>query len=125
MSRPPSAPRLLAAFAHPDDAEFLVGGTLFHVKALGWEVEILTLAKGDCGSAVYGKEEIARLVRTAAFSLVVPLFETRHLPPAKPGRATPALYYADPLGGRPPWGNGYIPSSTSISAPSWPTSGRC
>jgi LmbE family N-acetylglucosaminyl deacetylase len=160
-----SAPRLLAAFAHPDDAEFLVSGTLFHAKALGWEVEILTLANGDCGSAIHSKEEIARirraeaqnaaeylgaayvcagmhdleiyanpenlrttvelmrqfdpdvvfthstvdymldheetarLVRTAAFGAAVPLFVTGHSPCAKPARATPALYYADPLEG--------------------------
>jgi LmbE family N-acetylglucosaminyl deacetylase len=25
-------PRVLAAMAHPDDAEILVGGTLFHLK---------------------------------------------------------------------------------------------
>ena len=56
MSGLPSAPRLLAAFAHPDDAEFLVGGILFHLKSLGWELGILTLANGDCGSAVHGKE---------------------------------------------------------------------
>lgn len=160
-----SAPRLLAAFAHPDDAEFLVGGILFHLKSLGWELGILTLANGDCGSAVHGKEEIARirageaqaaaaylgasyagvgmhdlevftnidnlrrvveamrrfdpdvvithspidymldheetarLLRQAAFALAMPLFRTEQTPPAPLGRATPALYYADPLEG--------------------------
>ena len=50
-------PRLLAAMAHPDDAEILVGGTLFHLKELAWELGILTMtawAKGfgrECGSA--------------------------------------------------------------------------
>jgi len=165
MSSPLHAPRLLAAFAHPDDAEFLVGGILFHLKSLGWELEILTLANGDCGSAVHSAEdtarirraeaqaaaeylgatyacadmhdlevyanpenlrvvvelmrrfgpdvvithslvdymldheETARLVRTAAFTLAVPLYQTRQTPPAKPGRATPTIYYADPLEG--------------------------
>ena len=56
-----AASRLLAAFAHPDDAEILAGGTLFHLKSLGWEVEILTLANGDCGSAVHEKGAITRL----------------------------------------------------------------
>lgn len=165
LSNPSSAPRLLAAFAHPDDAEILVGGILFHLKSLGWELEILTLANGDCGSAVHTKEEIARvrraeaqaaaeylgasyacaglhdlevyanaenlrvvvdlmrqfdpdvvithslidymldheetarLARTTAFALAVPLYQTRQTPPAKPGRATPAIYYADPIEG--------------------------
>jgi LmbE family N-acetylglucosaminyl deacetylase len=160
-----SGSRLLAAFAHPDDAEILAGGILFHLKSLGWGVEILTLANGDCGSAVHEKEaitrlraaearaaaeylgasyacagmhdlevyanaenlrivvelmrefdpdvvithslvdymldheETAKLVRGATFGLAVPLYQTRQLPPAKPSRATPALYYADPLEG--------------------------
>ena len=175
MSGPPPAPRLLAAFAHPDDAEFLVGGTLFLLKSLGWEVGILTLANGDCGSAVHGTEEIARirraeaqsaaeylgasyacadlhdlevyanaenlrivvelmrrfdpdvvvthslvdymldheetarLARTASFALAVPLYQTRQTPPAKVGRATPALYYADPLEGVDPMGKRRYP----------------
>jgi len=55
------APRLLAAMAHPDDAEILVGGTLFHLKALGWELGIITMTSGDCGSATHAKEEISRI----------------------------------------------------------------
>ncbi len=175
MPAPSSRLRLLAAFAHPADAEFLVGGTLFHVKQLGWDVGILTLANGDCGSAVHAKEEIARtrnaearaaadylgasyacaemhdlevyasaqnlrivvelmrrfdpdvvlthslvdymldheetarLVRSATFGLAVPLYETGYSPPAKPCRATPALYYADPLEGLDPFGQRRYP----------------
>jgi LmbE family N-acetylglucosaminyl deacetylase len=54
-------PRLLAAFAHPDDAEILVGGTLFHLKALGWDLGVLTMTRGDCGSATHTKEVISRI----------------------------------------------------------------
>ena len=54
-------PRLLAVMAHPDDAEILVGGTLFHLKALGWELGILTMTAGDCGSNTTLREEIARI----------------------------------------------------------------
>jgi len=50
MPSDPRVPRLLAVMAHPDDAEILVGGTLFHLKALGWELGILTMTAGDCGS---------------------------------------------------------------------------
>ncbi len=38
--------RLLAAMACPDDAEILAGGTLFLVKALGWELVILMITAG-------------------------------------------------------------------------------
>ena len=54
-------PRLLAVIAHPDDAEILVGGTLFHLKALGWELGILTMTAGDCGSITTPRGEIARI----------------------------------------------------------------
>jgi LmbE family N-acetylglucosaminyl deacetylase len=47
--------------AHPDDAEILVGGTLFHLKALGWEIGMITMTSGDCGSATHTQEEISRI----------------------------------------------------------------
>ena len=43
-------PRMLALMAHPDDAEFLCAGTLIRLAAAGWEVHIVTLAPGDCGT---------------------------------------------------------------------------
>jgi LmbE family N-acetylglucosaminyl deacetylase len=167
--------RLLAIMAHPDDAEFLVAGTLFHLKALGWEVGIITMTAGDCGSATTGREETARLrsaeaqaaagylgawyacaglmdvevifntenlrrvvnvmrqfdpdvvlahspmdymldheeasrlVRGAAFALAIPNYDTRQDSPAPPGRATPALYYADPIEGSDPLGQRVYP----------------
>lgn len=55
------SPRLLAVMAHPDDTEILVGGTLFHLKALGWELGVLTMTQGDCGSATHTREEIASI----------------------------------------------------------------
>ncbi|HTS69309.1 MAG TPA: PIG-L family deacetylase [Terriglobia bacterium] len=60
MSPTSKSPRLLVVMAHPDDTEFLVGGTLFHLKDLGWELGIVTMTAGDCGSATLGREEIAR-----------------------------------------------------------------
>jgi N-acetylglucosamine malate deacetylase 1 len=54
------APRLLAAMAHPDDAEILIGGTLFRLKSLGWEIGIATMTSGDCGSSTGASEEISR-----------------------------------------------------------------
>src|SRR5215470_10930923 len=60
------APRLLAAMAHPDDAEILVGGTLFRLKSLGWELGIMTMTGGDCGSATHTRDEIARIRQAEA-----------------------------------------------------------
>lgn len=51
----------MVALAHPDDAEILLGGTLFHLKAKGWELGILTMTSGDCGSATHTREEISRI----------------------------------------------------------------
>ncbi len=61
MPQDQRAPRLLAAMAHPDDTEILVGGTLFQLKELGWELGILTMTAGDCGSTSMAREEIARI----------------------------------------------------------------
>jgi LmbE family N-acetylglucosaminyl deacetylase len=40
----------LAFFAHPDDAEILCAGTLIRLTDAGWEVHIVTVTAGDCGS---------------------------------------------------------------------------
>jgi N-acetylglucosamine malate deacetylase 1 len=69
----PRPPRALAVMAHPDDAEILVGGTLLHLKSRGWALGILTMTRGDCGSATQTKEAISRIrsaeARAAAASL--------------------------------------------------------
>ncbi len=41
---------VLALMAHPDDAEFLCGGTLVRLAEADWEIHIATLAPGDCGT---------------------------------------------------------------------------
>jgi len=61
MIQDKQTPRLLAAMSHPDDADILIGGTLFHLKTLGWELGIITMTSGDCGSATHSKEEISRI----------------------------------------------------------------
>lgn len=168
-------PRLVAMMAHPDDAEIIVGGTLFHLKELGWELGIITMTAGDCGSPTLRQEEIARirygeaqaaadflgaryacvglmdaevfasaenlrrvtdamrrfdpdivithspidymldheeasrLVRGATFAMAMNNYASRQNPPAKVGRATPALYYADPVEGLDPFGQRIYP----------------
>ena len=168
--------RLLVVMAHPDDAEILVGGTLFHLKDLGlgvgdrhhdgrrlrlghrgegrdhadslspkrkpppltWalampalglmDVEVIFTPPTSAGwwmsmrrfdpdvvithspvDYMLDHEEASRLARGATFAIAVPNYETRQTPPAPRGRATPALYYADPRRGRILWGSESIP----------------
>ncbi len=65
MNAPPTK-IVLALMAHPDDAEFLCGGTLALLAESGWEVHIATAAIGDCGSATLAPEEIAAIRREEA-----------------------------------------------------------
>lgn len=167
--------RVLAYFCHPDDAEILASGTLFHLKSLGWEVGVATMTPGDCGSDEYSRddimrirlgeaeaaaaylgapyrctglfdvevvfnaenlrkvvdtmrkfnpdvvithspvdymvdhEEAAKLVRSAAFSIAMPLYATHTESPAPIASATPALYYSDPIEGVDHFGNRILP----------------
>jgi len=50
--------------AHPDDAEFLCGGTLALLRQKGWEIHIATMAPGDGGTKQHSPEEISK-IRTA------------------------------------------------------------
>ena len=51
----------VAVGAHPDDVEFGCAGTLALLKEKGWQIHVATAARGDCGSAEYGREEISRI----------------------------------------------------------------
>lgn len=51
----------LAMTAHPDDIEFMLGGTLLLLKKAGAEIHMCNLANGCYGSQVYSKEETARV----------------------------------------------------------------
>ena len=52
--------------AHPDDAEILAGGTLALLSRAGHEITIVSMTPGDCGSTLYGAEEIAAMRRSEA-----------------------------------------------------------
>jgi len=52
--------RILAIHAHPDDIEFLMGGTLA-LLAPAHELTLATFTNGDCGSATHTREEIGRI----------------------------------------------------------------
>src|SRR6266851_694106 len=46
----PKVKRALGIFAHPDDAEFLCGGTVAKLCAEGWEVRYVIATSGDKGT---------------------------------------------------------------------------
>lgn len=52
-------PVVLAALAHPDDAELLCGGTLARLAERGWTVCVVTATAGDCGSMLQDSATIA------------------------------------------------------------------
>lgn len=57
---------VLAIHAHPDDIEILAGGTVRHLIESGHKVTICTMTAGDCGTAEYPPDEIARIRRAEA-----------------------------------------------------------
>lgn len=58
--------RVFALACHPDDIEFMMGGTLFLLKQAGCELHYMTLANGSCGTTEYGVAEIVRIRRQEA-----------------------------------------------------------
>ena len=58
--------RILALFAHPDDAEYLCAGTLAHLADRGASLHIATLTAGDCGSSILPAAKITRIRRQEA-----------------------------------------------------------
>lgn len=51
--------RALAIVAHPDDIEFLMGGTLLLLKQGGWETHYCNLSSGNCGSLELSSRQTA------------------------------------------------------------------
>ena len=58
--------RILAIGAHPDDVEFKAAGTLSLLRKKGYEVAIVCVANGDCGSTEYSAEKIIAVRRAEA-----------------------------------------------------------
>jgi LmbE family N-acetylglucosaminyl deacetylase len=52
--------RILAVGAHPDDVEFMCGGTLALLRQKGFDINIATVCSGNKGSAELGPEAIAQ-----------------------------------------------------------------
>ena len=58
--------RAFAIAAHPDDIEFVMAGTLFHLRAAGYEIHYLNVGNGCCGSSVTDAATTARVRRDEA-----------------------------------------------------------
>jgi LmbE family N-acetylglucosaminyl deacetylase len=54
----------LAVAAHPDDIEFMMGGTMALLGRAGWQLHSMNIANGSCGTDAMDRESIVR-VRTA------------------------------------------------------------
>jgi N-acetylglucosamine malate deacetylase 1 len=70
--------RAFAVAAHPDDVEFFMSGTLMRLGQAGYELHILTIANGSCGSMELGPEEIARVRRKEARAAAHAIGATYH-----------------------------------------------
>ena len=51
----------LAIAAHPDDIEFMMGGTLLLLRQAGWETHYFNIANGNRGSREYDSEQTIRV----------------------------------------------------------------
>ena len=51
----------LAIAAHPDDIEFMMGGTLLLLGQAGYELHYMNVANGSMGTATHTREDIIRL----------------------------------------------------------------
>ncbi len=49
--------------AHPDDIEFMMGGTLLLLRQAGYELHYMNLASGSCGSQVHPPSRLRRIRR--------------------------------------------------------------
>ncbi len=57
----PSKKRAFAVAAHPDDIEFVMAGTLILLRNAGYEIHMMNLANGCCGSTEHNATETARI----------------------------------------------------------------
>lgn len=55
--------RVFALGCHPDDIEFMMGGTLFLLKETDCELHYMNLANGSCGTTEYSTEKIVAMRR--------------------------------------------------------------
>ena len=60
MASDVTLPRILAIHAHPDDIELMMAGTLALLGEAGYELHMMNIANGCCGTATENPETIVR-----------------------------------------------------------------
>jgi N-acetylglucosamine malate deacetylase 1 len=71
-------PVVLAVGCHPDDIEFMMAGTLFHLKERGAEIHYMNVANGNCGSREYDRDTLEAVRREEARQAAAYLGATWH-----------------------------------------------
>lgn len=71
---------VLAAAAHPDDIEFMMSGTLLHLRDAGARIHCLNVANGCQGTEDHGREEIVS-IRLREARRAAELLGAEHHPP--------------------------------------------
>ncbi len=71
-------PSAFAIAAHPDDIEFVMAGTMMHLKQAGYELHYMTIGNGSCGSAELDAATIARIRRDESRAAAAYLGATFH-----------------------------------------------
>ena len=74
----PERKAALAIGAHPDDVEFMMAGTLILLGQQGYDLHIMTVANGSCGTAECDREEIIELRRGEAQRAAAVIGATYH-----------------------------------------------
>jgi LmbE family N-acetylglucosaminyl deacetylase len=68
-----------SVLAHPDDAEFLCGGTLIRlIKEHGWQTHVASMTAGDCGTSQMSADEISRVRRAEGAAAAAFIGATYH-----------------------------------------------
>jgi LmbE family N-acetylglucosaminyl deacetylase len=78
--------RVLSFLAHPDDAEFLCAGTLARLVEAGWELHLVTVTAGDCGTMTESAERITAIRTEEAKRAAAILGATYHCLGERDGR---------------------------------------
>lgn len=75
-----SKPVAFAVAAHPDDIEFMMGGTLLLLGKAGYDLHYMNIANGSMGTAIYSREEIIAMRTGEARRAAKTLGATFHEP---------------------------------------------
>ena len=73
----------MAVGAHPDDIEFMMAGTLILLGEAGWELHVMNVADGACGTADRSRDEIVAIRLEEAREAARRLGATHHAPIAE------------------------------------------